>query len=217
MIWNDEFDGNILDDSKWSHRLPGERRDAINVRDAVKLDGNGHLIISTYKSEDNVFTGMIGTQDKFESKYGYWECRMKLQTQIGQWSAFWLQSPLFGSVPGDTHISGTEIDIFEYVTKFKNIIVHSIHWDGYEENHKFLRSVNRIDKPNEGFHTFGLEWTENEYIFYIDRVETWRTNKAISHTNQYIILSLEVEGWAGNIRNAVLPDSICIDYVRMYK
>jgi beta-glucanase (GH16 family) len=216
-MWSDEFDGNSLDETKWSHRLPGPRRKAINAADAVSLDGNGNLIITTYKDSINYYTGMIGTQDKFESKYGYWECSMKLQTQTGQWSAFWLQSPLYGEIIGDTGYSGTEIDIMEYVTIFNNIIEHALHWDGYDENQKVERYIQGIDGVREGFHTFGVEWKENEYIFYVDRIETWRTRKAISHTNQYIILSIEVDDWAGEISQAALPDSICVDYVRVYQ
>jgi beta-glucanase (GH16 family) len=217
LTWNDDFDGDSLDETKWSHRLPGPRRQAINTKDAVSLDGKGNLIIKTYKEDDNYYTGMIGTQDKFESKYGYWECRMKLQTQTGQWSSFWLQSPLYGEVLGDTGHSGTEIDIMEYLVRFRNIIEHALHWDGYSDDHKIDRYVQGIKGLSKGYHTFGLEWTENMYIFYVDRTETWRTSNAISHRDQYIILSIEVDDWAGNIGQAVLPDSICVDYVHVYQ
>jgi len=33
----------------------------------------------------------------------------------------------------------------------------------------------------EGWHTFGLSWKPDEYIFYVDGKETWRTKRAISH------------------------------------
>ena len=217
LIWGDEFEGAELNYSKWSHRLPGPRRKAINSEDAVSLDGNGNLVIKTYKENGNIYTGMIGTEDKFESKYGYWECRMKLQSQTGQWSAFWLQSPLVGEIIGNTGHSGTEIDIMEYLVKFRNFVEHALHWDGYGQHQKIDRFVLGISGLQNKYHTFGLEWKENEYIFYVDRVETWRTSNAISHTKQYIVLSIEVDDWAGNINEAVLPDSIIVDYVRVYR
>ena len=217
LIWSDEFDGITLDESKWEYRFLGPRRKAINVKEAVSLDGNGNLIIRTFKDGDNYYTGMIGTENKFQSRFGYWECRMELQKQLGHWSAFWLQSPAIGRFIGNTRISGTEIDIVEYMAMLDNIIEHALHWDGYQESHKVVRSFTSIPGINDGYQTFGLEWTRNEYIFYVNGKETWRTNKAISHRPQYIVLSLEVDYWAGNISEAILPDSICIDYVRVYR
>jgi beta-glucanase (GH16 family) len=63
----------------------------------------------------------------------------------------------------------------------------------------------------------GLEWTEREYVFTIDGRETWRTDKGVSGTPEYIILSTEVGSWAGDIRKAQLPDRVMFDYVRVYK
>jgi beta-glucanase (GH16 family) len=69
----------------------------------------------------------------------------------------------------------------------------------------------------EGFHTFGLDWTPEEYIFSIDKNIVWRTTSAVSRRPQYMILSLEVGTWAGDIAAATLPDDILVDYVRVYK
>jgi hypothetical protein len=43
LAWADEFDGEVLDASKWGPHQPGPRRSAINVDEAVYLDGEGHL------------------------------------------------------------------------------------------------------------------------------------------------------------------------------
>jgi len=45
----------------------------------------------------------------------------------------------------------------------------------------------------------------------------WRTDKGVSHAREYIILSLEVGRWAGEIAKARLPDSCTFDYVCVYK
>ena len=93
LVWSDEFDGTTLDPLKWGHRRPGRRRDAINVQDTVTLDGQGHLVLTTKRSGDEYHTAMIGTDDTFAATFGYFECRAKLQKQVGHWSAFWIQSP----------------------------------------------------------------------------------------------------------------------------
>ncbi len=217
LVWHDEFDGAALDTTKWSYRALGPRKGGVNVKDAVSLDGEGHLVISTRKVGDAFHTGMIGTQGKFEHAFGYWECRVKLQTQPGHWSAFWLQSPTLGKWIGDAARSGTEIDIFEYLRRRGEKIQHTLHWDGYGEHHKSQGKVAEVPGLTTGWHTVGLEWTRDEYVFTVDGKETWRTRKGVSRRPEYIILSLEVGKWAGDIRKAALPDRALFDYVRVYK
>ncbi|HUS93161.1 MAG TPA: glycoside hydrolase family 16 protein [Phycisphaerae bacterium] len=216
LVWHDEFDGNALDLKKWEYRQLGPRKGGVNVKEAVTLDGQGHLHLTTTKVGEKFHTGMIGTQGLFERAFGYFECRVKLQRQIGHWSAFWLQSPLLGKVVGDTKQSGTEIDIFEYLRKRGDKVQHTLHWDGYGKDHKSQGHVPDVPGLGEGWHTVGLEWTKDRYVFTVDGKETWRTDKGVSHAPEYIILSLEVGPWAGDIKQAKLPDSVEFDYVRVY-
>jgi len=217
LVWSDEFDGKELDLAKWEYYGLGRRRDATNVKEAVTLDGQGHLAITTRKAGDQWQTGMIRTGEKFRRTGGYFECRMKLQTQPGHWSAFWLMPRHMGEKIGDTKTSGTEIDIFEYLTKFGDKIQHTLHWDGYGKDHKSQAHVAEAPGIREGWHTAGVDWTEAGYAFYVDGKETWRTDKAVSGAPEHIILSLEVGKWAGDIAEAKLPDSVLFDYVRVYK
>jgi len=217
LVWSDEFDGTALDTTKWIYRGLGPRKGGVNVREAVALDGQGHLVLTTRKVGGKYHTGMIATQGKHAWTCGYFECRVEFQAQLGHWSAFWLQSPRLGAVVGDTKQSGTEIDIFEYLVKRGDKIQHTLHWDGYGKHHKSAGHVPGVPGLSKGWHTVGLEWTPKEYVFYVDGKETWRTDKAVSGTPQYIILSLEVGGWAGDIAKAALPDSVRFDYVRVYK
>jgi hypothetical protein len=45
----------------------------------------------------------------------------------------------------------------------------------------------------------------------------WQTNEAISQTEEYIILDLEVSEWAGGIKTAELPASAVFDWVRVWQ
>ena len=217
LFWSDEFDGNTLDFNKWDYRGLGPRRSAVNVKESVLLDGRGHLALRTEKQSDEYHTAMIGTQGKFETTFGYFEVKAKLQTQIGHWSAFWLQSPTMGQKIGNPNEAGAEIDIFEYLRKEGDEVRHAIHWDGYLKDHKKDTSKVFISGLSQGWHTFGLLWTKEKYAFYIDGNETWSTKQGVSHRDQYIILSLEVGNWAGDASKANFPDFYYIDYVRVYK
>ena len=235
LVWRDEFDGPAStppDPDKWAPRQLGPRRDAINVEEAVRLDGQGHLLITTTRHESATFqpaatqraepeyhTGMVSTAGKFEPTFGYFECRYRTQTQPGHWSAFWLQSPTMGQPIGDPASSGVEIDVIEYLAtpKYHDKALHTIHWDGYGKDHKNKHVNKPLPVLGEGFHTFGLEWTPDAYIFYVDGQESGRMREAVSQRAEYLILSLEVGKWADDIAAAMLPDSMVVDYVRVWQ
>lgn len=218
LFWTDEFDETTLNLDKWSHRSLGPRRDAINIESAVSIHENDFLIIRTEKVADKYFTGMISTEGKFMTTYGYFETRVYMPRERGLWAAFWLQSPTKGREIDNVADSGAEIDIFEYLGNRKRKIQHALHWNGYDKEHLQSRSkVLRNRTLKSGWHTFGLLWTENEYVFYVNSAETWRTSEAVSQRSQYIILSVEIGGWAGKIKKADLPVDFVVDYVRVYK
>jgi beta-glucanase (GH16 family) len=218
LFWNDEFEINTLDESKWTHRSLGPRRDAINIKSAIAIHEAGHLVITTERVGGKYYTGMVSTDGKFMTTFGYFEAKVYLQKERGHWSAFWLQSPTKGREIGNVKDSGAEIDIFEYLGNKRKRVQHAIHWDGYKKEHLKSKSKKIKDKTlKSGWHTFGLLWTAEEYVFYVNGNETWRTSEAISQRPQYIILSVEVGNWAGKIHRANLPDSFLVDYVRVYK
>lgn len=216
LVWNDEFEGFYLDSSKWSYRALGPRRKGVNVTENVRLDGNGNLEILTTKSGSNYNTSMISTQGKFKARYGYFEARVFLQKESGHWSSFWLQSDLIDNGPVDgPSKSGVEVDIMEYLAKDNLSMHHAVHWNGYGVHHKSVGKVSSID--SFGWHVFGLLWDESGYKFYIDGKFVWDFSSVVSNIAQYIIISLEVDEWGGDISNANLPDGLLVDYVRVYQ
>jgi len=216
LEWSDEFSGTVMDPEKWDHRLLGPRRDGVNSANAVSMSGDGKIVLTTSQVGDEYHTAMIGTGGKFAATFGYWEARMRLQDEQGHWSAFWLQSPTMGNPIGDPATAGVEIDVVEYHSRWGDTVQFAYHWDGYGSNHKTRNNSSTTAGLADGFHTFGVLWTADEYIFYVDGVEKWRSSEAVSHRPQYAILSLEVGTWAGSIQNASLPDGIEVDYVRWY-
>lgn len=220
LVWQDEFTGEKLDQNKWIYRYPGYVRGNATVKKRnAYLDGNGHLVIEGTKKDSLYYIGQVATHGKFEVKYGYFECRAKLTTQVGTSCAFWLQSPTFGKIIGDPKKSGAEVDIFEYRRKYRtNEVHHTVHWDGYGDEHK-QKGKSPIKKGlDDGeFHTFGLLWTDKKYYFFVDGKKSWCTRKAISGRSLYIILSLEMNDWSGDPSDSTFPDKVIYDYVRVYQ
>jgi len=226
LVFSDEFCGEKdapPDPKIWSPVHAGEKwRDAWYQEEACRLDGNGNLVITTRRNGDRVETGMVNSQGKYEVKHGYIECRCKVQTQEGVWSAFWLHSPTMGKPIGDPGKAGVEIDVMEYLAvKAPDTVHHTIHWDGYQEGiHKKVQVRKHIPGLSEGFHTYAVKWDEQGYVFYTDGKESGRLPSApVSNRSQFLWLSCEVGlvEWTGDIANATLPDTFVVDYVRVWQ
>ena len=215
MVWNDEFDGTKLDEGKWETPPDGPRHDGWWMRKAVSLDGRGHLVIETSREGDKIIGGCVRTKGKFAHAMGYYVARVRLHKEQGHWSAFWL----FEGVHTDSKgwFNGSEIDIFE---KFwpDDVVKHTLFWDptGSRQLREWSQTVT-VPGIREGWHTFALWWTPDDYIYYIDAKETWRINPGgISQEPKYIKLSDETAKWCKDITKAKLPDQFLVDYVRVF-
>ena len=175
LVWSDEFDGTQIDQSKWEIMGDFKRRDGFWVKEDSYLDGKGNLLIRTKKDGERYTSGAMRTRGKFEHTFGYWVCRCKFPTQESHWPAFWLMTAGVSKV-GDEGRDGTEIDIMEKPWR-EDKITQNLHWDGYGKQHKSAGS-GQITIPgiSKGFHTFALHWAPEQYVFYVDGKETWRTS-----------------------------------------
>lgn len=250
LVWHDEFDGSALDESKWDYRLyiMGKRH-VTWQRSGVYLDGKSNAVFTVFEkdgiicsaqlqtgynymdepaTEDSTFDGgltwPIGhlKKNKFEKKYGYFECRCKLQTKEGWWSAFWLQSSIIGSSL-NPEMSGIENDIMESFSPGK-IVRHCNHTNGYGVDHICIEHGHDRDIEVGQYHTFGLRWDENGYVFYIDGEESGRSKKGdpVSKIPQFILLTTEVNGYrkaehkASEEAKLAIGDKFIVDYVRVF-
>lgn len=214
LVWSDEFQGDKLDGAKWD--VPEyKRRDGYWSRKAISLDGKGHLVMSVLKEGDKYLDGCVRTRGKFEHAFGYYVARIQLQKQPGHWSAFWIMGDGVGRV-GNQGRDGTEIDIMEKPW-LDDRINYALHWDGYGKDHKSEAKLVRAPGVMEGWHTYGLWWKSDEYVFYLDGKEMWRTRAGgVCQVPQFIKLSDEIGKWGGDIAKAKLPDQFLVDYVRVY-
>jgi len=215
LIWHDEFDGRTLDETKWQYPADAPRRDGWWMRSAVSLDGKGHLVMRTYREGEKLVSGCVRTQGKFEHAFGYYVARIQLHRQPGHWPAFWLMGRTVSKI-GDEGRDGSEIDIMEKPW-LNGRLNQAVHWDGYGEQHKFAHSQPSVDGLMEGWHTYGLLWTPDEYVFDVDGKPTWRTRAGgVCQVPLYIKITDEIGKWDGDISKATLPDEFRVDYVRVY-
>jgi len=167
--------------------------------------------------------GKIG----FEQLYGYFEIRCILPKGKGLNPAFWfICDGMFRTDPvglTDGGITGAEIDVFEtkYDTGdfslFNNSIYHTIHVDSYDQYHRSeMQGSFYAKNPYEEYNTYGFEWNPDGYIFYINGIETARTDfGGVCQVPLYPIISL---GMAKNLNdNKYLPAEFKVDYFRAYQ
>jgi arabinogalactan endo-1,4-beta-galactosidase len=164
LVWHDEFDGDKLDKSKWTYRPDGKRKGGWWSREAISLDGDGHLVITTFMDGDKPTDGCITIQGKFQHAFGYYVARVKFQKEPGHWSAFWITGPGVGSV-GDGGRDGTEIDIMEKPW-LDDRVQHAFHWDGYGEHHKHegvkAKVLAHADEPLPSIIGADISWVQQQ-------------------------------------------------------
>jgi beta-glucanase (GH16 family) len=216
LVWQDDFNGNALDPKKWEVRGVGPRALGFVSPEAVTV-GGGYLKLHALKKDGRILLGAVGTQNRFMTRYGYFECRAQLQKSPGIWAAFWIQSTEI-SKGEDPAIYGAEIDIMEFFKKLgTDIVSHNVHWayGPHQQTTHGMRSY--LKEVSEGFHTFALEWTPEKYVFFVDGYRFYGVTKGISHIEEYMILSMEIPSEINDIKNTVFPDVFVVDYVKVYK
>ncbi len=216
LTWHDEFDGKQLDETKWNRLGDWKRRDGFWVKEDAYLSGKGTLLLRTRKDGDRYTCGAVNTKGKFEHAFGYYVARCKLPRQPGHWPAFWLMCDGVNKV-GNAGRDGTEIDIVEVPWRDGQITMN-LHWDGYGKEHKSAGTKVVRKEVMDGFHDFGLLWTPEEYVFYVDGQETWRSKAGnVSQVPEFVKLTEEIGTWGGDVKKAELPDFFEVDYVRVYE
>src|ERR1051326_3811669 len=216
LIWQDEFDGATLDENKWERMGDWKRRDGFWVKEDAYLSGKGTLLSRTKKAGEAYTSGTIRALGKLDLPFGYYVARCKMPQQPGHWPAFWMMCPGVNKT-GDEGRDGTEIDIVEIPWRNGKITMN-LHWDGYGKAHKTAGTSMTLPELKEGFHDYGLFWSPDQYVFYVDGKEVWRSKAGgVSQVPEYLKLTEEIGPWAGEISKATLPDYFEVDYVRVYE
>lgn len=232
LVFEDEFEGNTLNTDVWQYRGSGSRRGGFNAPSQVRVE-NGNMIMTGEYLKDGTYgegwyTGMVKLKERYCK--GYFEIRCIVNSGSGFWSAFWIQAdaPYTASV-SKGGVGGCEIDIFESMSydNFigKNSVTQTVHCAGVDGVQEGFQSRNLGDfygnNIYEEYNTYGLEWTDDEYIFYVNGVETARTSfgNGVSEVLEDVIVSLEIPGEEelATLDKETYKTEYIIDYVKIYQ
>ncbi|WP_029278380.1 glycoside hydrolase family 16 protein [Pedobacter borealis] len=203
LEWTDDFSGNQLNLTDWTHRLQGVWRSAFNDATTVSV-ANDNLIIQPYTDQQpdgslRHHSAEVATKREF--LYGRFEAKIAMVNQPASWSAFWVQSSTMGNPVGNPKLAGMEMDIIESLPN-DGRAHHTVHWDGYGTDHKQKGIITEDVGANSGnYHIYAMEWTPDYYKFFVDGKLTWTYTDNVSQKKEYIILSTEIQDnyWTGNI------------------
>jgi beta-glucanase (GH16 family) len=242
LVWSDEFDGAALGPD-WVFRSVRAANRACSPPDPGQTtvsDGFAVLKVSrdpakvpnvTKACPDGQYlNAMIGTDTSQKFTHGLFAARIKFHAVQGAHGSFWLQPlPSPGYDPTDAAQAGVEIDVSEYFGKgfdgtsltsfvhFRPAGKKPLRLGGYVRT-PIAKDVFGDKLPSDDYHVFSVEWTEQEYIFRIDGIETFRTSKAVSQVPEYFILSLLSSDYEiPKITDDVLPLTMSVDWVRAWQ
>ncbi len=237
LVFSDEFNGDTINSTKWVTAQQWGPDLVINDEQQYYIDTQSNadfgynpfsfdgesLIISAIETPENLsavanaqpyLSGVLSTAGNFDLTYGYIEARMDLPEGTGLWPAFWMLSTEFEALK-------PQLFIVEGNGAKPESVFHNYNYHDEQGN---LRSPGQWEVTQEsfaeGFHTFGLSWSAEELLFYIDGIPRYRIiGENVSQQAMYLIVNLAVGGvWTGSPdASTEFPAELKIDYIRAYK
>jgi len=232
LVFEDEFDGTELNTDVWEYRGSGPRRGGFNAESQVKLEDGKMIMTGEYQTDGMYGEGWYTAMIKLKERYckGYFEISCILNEGSGYWSAFWLQAdaPYTASI-SKGGIGGAEIDIMESYNdethkRYESIgqTIHCAGVGGEQEGYQSERlGYYKGNNIHQEYNTYGVMWTDEEYIFYVNGVETARSSfgDGVSEVKEDVIVSLEIpdETQLAALDKDTYHTEYIVDYVRIYQ
>jgi beta-glucanase (GH16 family) len=238
LTWADEFDGSTLDRTKWKYETGfgkngwGNRElQCYTEGDNIEVEG-GVLRMTAKKIGKGQARGDYTSarlNSLFNFRYGRVEVRAKMPVEKGSglWPAIWMLGQNITTVGWP---KCGELDIMEYVSRKPNRIASAIHTqaNNHTQGGHLTSHDQELSSAEEEFHVYGLEWTEAEVRFFVDdhehvilrfaRPQDFNEDNWPFDKPQYLLLNLAVGGTlGGRVDDAVFPNSMEIDFVRVYQ
>ena len=186
---------------------------------ASEKDWKRHRQVADYTSASLI------TRGKASWRHARVEVCAQLPAGRGIWPAIWMLGDSIGDVGWP---ACGEIDIMEYVGFAPDTIHANVHTSKYNHvrgNGKGAKKT--VRSPHADFHVYAVEWDERQMDFYVDDEKYFTYQNEGTGTAAwpfearfYLILNIAVGGsWGGRqgIDDAIFPQTMTIDYVRVYQ
>lgn len=233
-IWTDEFNyTGKPDPAKWGYDTGGNgwgnnelQYYTDSSRNSYVSDGTLKVTARKENHEGNEYTSArLVSKDKGDFLYGRFEIKAKLPTGRGTWPAIWM-------LPTDWAYGGWpksgEIDIMEHVGFDQNNVHITVHTEAYNHSKETQKGKSKvIETASTAFHLYRVDWTPFAVRGYIDDQPVFEfTNEGKGSSvwpfdkRFHLLMNIAVGGnWGGaaGVDPAVFPQSMEVDYVRVYE
>lgn len=241
LVWADEFDGTRLDPAKWRYDTSRNRTGWYNEeRQYYAADrpenlrvADGRLIVTARKERvagardyggQDYSSARIDTAGKAHWTYGYYEIRARLPCARGTWPAIWMMPDTAAPWP-----DGGEIDIMEAVGWQPRVVHATLHSKLFVHTRGTQRGAQtKLPTACSAFHRYQLDWRPDSITIGVDDRAYMRVKNDQPGGRGawpfdgpfHLILNLAIGGsWGGaqGIDDAALPQTMEVDYVRVWQ
>jgi beta-glucanase (GH16 family) len=226
ITWNDEFNGSSINPSVWTYDIGngGWGNNELEYytsssQNSYVLGGALHIVARKQSMGGSSYTSArMKSQSLYSRAYGRLEWRAKLPQGAGFWPALWLLGTNITSVGWP---NCGEIDVVENSGANPGFVQGSLH----SSNGDATSIFNFINDGVTNFHTYVLEWTTNNFNFFVDGSLYESQHYSAYPFNQrfFFIMNLAIGGnYVGNpsqatINSNTFPAEMQVDYVRAYE
>jgi len=243
LTFEDDFDGNALDLSKWGYELGygGSNPELEQYWKRCVSVEDGSLVLTARKVDDTGTihqsweSGSVTTQDLFSQTYGRFEAKIKFPNVVGAFPAFWMvgtslhhtyQEGERWSVTGHWPACG-EVDIVEMIPGNAKTAQANL-WDSstLASNPVSLGAGRSQTYDPAQWNVYACEWTDAYMAMLLNGVEykryTWadfaaaRVSAYTGAEEMKIKLNLAVGASGGTPAASTSEMKIYVDWVRVY-
>ncbi|WP_421119915.1 family 16 glycosylhydrolase [Aquihabitans daechungensis] len=233
--FHDGFDGSSLDSERWGTCFWWAEDDGCTILsndedqwygpEQVRVaDGRLHLSARPSESAHHgrtfgyasgmVSSGRPGDRPddvaRYAFTYGSVEVRFRTPAGGGLWPAVWMLPVTNESLP--------EIDLLEQYGDEPTRASMTLHAQEDGEQVRNRRSLDTADLT-EGWHTVGVDWTEDRLVWFLDGTEVFRVEgDRVPREPMYLLANLAVGGNAGEPpADTRFPATLLIDEITVWR
>lgn len=238
LVWNDEFDGDTLDTTKWTYRTGWNTMLYTDTEEnTVVSNGTMKQIVRQNQNDKNetfYTASWLSTVKSMSFVYGYAEIRVLLPKGRGIWPAFW------GNYSDINSNGYQEIDIFEVFPGNDSRLAFNLHkwWDDIDldSGARIQRNSNldalMLDKDIElengeklgdAWHTVGVVWDSKKMVALFDgkpyfEYDLEEDGDSFYHSPIYLIVNhIVTPADVGSEGETIFPNTMQTDYIRLYQ
>ena len=231
LVWSDEFDGNAINSSNWTHELGASGWGNNEWQNYTNSPSNssvsdGFLTITARQEGSGYTSARLKSEDLQEFQYGRIDVRAKLPEGQGIWPAIWM---LGGNFAESGWPSCGEIDIMELIGNLPSTTHGTAHWGSSFNVHQYTGNSITLsggEQFSDAFHLFSVEWEANQISWLMDDVEFFSINSSQMNGQPYpfnqpffFIFNIAVGGnWPGYPdASTSFPQEMTIDCIRVFQ